>query len=143
MADIARDPLIGNPKAHSRGLPPPPSQSSLVGDPGAVPHEDRCPYTTWINGFAGGSTSPISTAGTPESVSAVSRAAVSARRWRAGLYWRGDLYFGGQSGGQGLQQSRAGDSAAARTGWAPAWLRVIADPNRIKKATSRRVIFIF
>jgi len=29
-------------------------------------------------------------------------------------------YFGGQSGGQGLQQSRSGVATAARTGWAPA-----------------------
>ena len=30
------------------------------------------------------------------------------------------IYFGGQIGGQGLQQSRTGDGAMARTGWAPA-----------------------
>src|SRR4029077_4338523 len=50
-------------------------------------------------------------------------------------------YFGGQSGGQGLQQSRAGDDPTARTGWFPVWMSGIADPNRIKKTTSRRVIF--
>jgi hypothetical protein len=30
------------------------------------------------------------------------------------------FYFGGQSGGQGLQQSRVCDGAAALTGWFPA-----------------------
>jgi hypothetical protein len=51
------------------------------------------PHTTRINGFPGGSTS-------------------ESRFMSA----RGDLYFAGHNGGQGLQQSRAGVGAAARTG---------------------------
>jgi len=39
------------------------------------------------------------------------------------------------------QQWRAGDSLAVSPGCFTAWVSGIADPNRIKKTTSRRVIF--
>jgi hypothetical protein len=86
------------------------------------PIVDSFSHTTSISGFPGGSTSPISTAGTPALFRASRNAAESERVTESRFMsaWRSLFYFGGQIGGQKLQQSRAGDGAMARTGCFPA-----------------------